>query len=137
MTRCDFARKCIALTLIAVLLTAFLPVSVLAQESAGDACVQGTADGETADTAIWFVAGCALGLTGWLIAYVVDPSPPAGSMIGKDSNYTMQYLSCYKTSAKAKQSKAALTGCAVSTAAWVIVYAIIIASADDLNDPYY
>lgn len=137
MTRCEFARKSIALTLIAAMLIAFVPASGLAQDSSGDACVKGTADGEAVDTAIWFIAGCALGVTGWLIAYMVEPSPPAGNMIGKDSAYTMQYLSCYKSAAKAKQSKAALTGCAISTGVTLIVYVILLATMDTDPDPYY
>lgn len=131
MTHCAYARKSIAMTLVVLLVMSFLPTSLLAQDSAGDACMRGTADGQNADTGLWFLAGCALGITGWLIAYVVEPSPPAGSMIGKDSTYTMQYLSCYKTAAKAKQSKAALTGCAVSTAAWLIVYVVLLVAVDD------
>jgi hypothetical protein len=130
--RC-FACKSIALTLAVVLVMSFLPAPLMAQEAAGDACAQGTRDGENVETTLWFIVGCALGVTGWLIAYVVEPSAPTASLVGKDSTYTMQYLDCYKRAAKAKQSQAALTGCAVAMGLWLGFYAILIAGASSAD----
>jgi hypothetical protein len=133
------SRECPCFRIVAaatalLLLVAVCPAPLFAQnpgvQTAGDACAQGTNDGNRADTAMWFFIGCALGLTGWLIAYVVEPSPPAANLVGKDSVYTMQYLDCYKRAAKSKQSGAALGGCAVGTGITVAIYAIIIATSN-------
>ncbi len=141
MARNCFAYKSIALTLAITLVMGFLPVPSLAQEAAddtaGNACARGTMDGENVDTGIWFLAGCALGFTGWLIAYVVEPSPPMATLIGKDSEYTMLYLDCYKRSARAKQSKAALTGCGVQAGACALYYIIIFAVAGSASASEY
>lgn len=129
--------RTIALVTAVALFTCVVPVASFAQDegmpSAGDACAAGTRDGQNVDTGIWFVVGCALGFTGWLIAYLVEPSPPAGTLIGKDSTYTMQYLDCYKRAAKDKQSKAALTGCAVSTGLTLILYAVLLGTASTVD----
>ena len=153
MTRSCFAYKTTALTLAIVLVMGFLPASLLAQEveentagdalaqeveenTAGDACARGMMDGENVDTGLWMAVGCALGLTGWLIAYVVEPSPPAANLIGKDSTYTMQYIDCYKRAAKAKQSKAALTGCCIGQGVFAVVYAVLLTVSASSDSGY-
>ncbi|MBD3349689.1 MAG: hypothetical protein GF400_10920 [Candidatus Eisenbacteria bacterium] len=132
------AFRTVALVTAVALFAMVFPVASLAQEEetpipAGDACVAGTRDGQNVDTGMWFVVGCLLGVTGWLIAYVVEPSPPAGTLIGKDSGYTMQYLDCYKRAAKEKQSKAALTGCAISTGVSLALYMVLIAGMSTVD----
>ena len=133
MMRSCFACKTTALTLAIVLVMGFLPASLPAQEVEGgvpdDACARGIMDGENADTGLWMAAGCAFGWMGWLAAYIIEPSPPAVNLIGKDSVYTMQYVDCYRRSAKAKQTKAALTGCCIGTTLAVGLNVLLVAAS--------
>jgi len=93
------------------------------------ATARGTADAE-ADTsgALWFFAGCGLGAIGILIAYVVEPTPPAARIMGKSPDYVMAYTSAYKSAGKSSQAKHALYGCLVGTAVVVAIYLILIAA---------
>lgn len=82
----------------------------------------------------WFIVGCLLGLVGWLIAYVVQPNPPATRLIGKSADYVAVYTDAYRAAAKKLQSKKALTGCVVGTLVTVVLQIIIIsASANAAN----
>jgi len=129
---CPLFKSVAAMTVIALLIAmcpAPSPAQTTEPETAGDACARGTMDGSRADTGMWFFVGCALGLTGWLIAYIVEPSPPAANLVGMDSTSTMHYLDCYKRAAKQKQSGAALGGCAVGTGVTLAIYAVIVATA--------
>ncbi|MBL8026147.1 MAG: hypothetical protein JNL74_07040 [Fibrobacteres bacterium] len=76
----------------------------------------------------WFAIGCLLGWVGWLIAYVVEPTPPASRLIGKSSNYVIAYTSAFKEKGKSIQSVKARNGCIVGTVVSVVLYVVMVAS---------
>ena len=76
-------------------LLALLPAwSNVALAQVGQACAEGTAAGESDVGGFWFFAGC-LGVVGLLLAYIVEPSPPGASLIGKSPEYVAAYTDCY------------------------------------------
>jgi hypothetical protein len=98
----------------------------------GDAAAgtaRGTLDAE-ADTsgALWFLAGCGLGVIGILIAYVAEPTPPVARIMGKSPEYVMAYTAAYKTAGKSVQGRQALYGCIVGTAVAVAIYLVLVAA---------
>jgi hypothetical protein len=78
---------------------------------------------------LWFVVGCLLGLIGWIIAYVIEPNPPATRLLGKSADYVAVYIDSYKKEGKSIQSKRALSGCLVGEGITILLYAIIYATA--------
>ncbi len=52
--------------------------------------------------ALWFGAGCLLGLIGVVLGYVISPTPPAAAMIGKAPDYVIAYSSRYQQVGKQK-----------------------------------
>jgi hypothetical protein len=77
----------------------------------------------------WFVVGCLLGLVGWIIAYVVEPNPPATRLLGKSADYVAVYTDAYKKEAKSLQARKALSGCLVGEAISILVYVIVLTTA--------
>ncbi len=99
------------LMLVVALGMAVLPAVLYAQE---EACVEARMDAQReVNTGMWFAIGFFLGVVGWLIAYVMEPSPPAAKLIGADPEYVAVYTQCYKAEAKRLQADAALKGCIV------------------------
>ncbi len=97
------------LMLVVALGMAVLPAVLYAQE---EACVEARMDAQReVNTGMWFAIGFFLGVVGWLIAYVMEPSPPAAKLIGADPEYVAVYTQCYKEEAKKLQANAALKGC--------------------------
>ena len=91
------------------------------------AMMEGAADGEADSSgALWFFAGCVLGVWGVVIGYVVDPSPPATRLMGKSPEYVMTYTAAYKTAGKSAQGKQALIGCGVGAVVSVALYLVIV-----------
>jgi hypothetical protein len=96
----------------------------------GDPVADGYADAEAEiGGGSWFVIGCLLGWIGWLIAYIVEPTPPATRLVGKSSNYVIAYTSAYKEKGKSIQSTKARNGCIIGTVATVLVYVILVVTA--------
>jgi hypothetical protein len=93
-------------------------------EELANACLQGRSDAEHNVSGVWFFAGC-MGAVGILIAYLVEPTPPAAQMLGKSPQYVAMYTDCYKSAGKSAQGKKAITGCLVMTAAEVALYVIV------------
>jgi hypothetical protein len=91
----------------------------------GSICMQAEADAKAnVNRTIWTVAGCLIGPTGLLIAYIAEPSPPASGLIGKNADYILMYKECYAKKGKSVQVRAALTGCGACAAAY-LAYLII------------
>ena len=92
------------------------------------ATVQGSNDA-VADMngAIWFFVGC-LGILGILIAYLVEPTPPATRLMGQSPEYVMVYTAAYKSAGKSAQAKQAIYGCLVGTAVFVALYILFVAA---------
>jgi hypothetical protein len=98
--------------------------------AAQDACMQGRMDAEAKSYQTWFWIGCIGGLIGLLLAYVIEPSPPATSLMGQPPEYVAAYTDCYKSAAKSKQGSKALTGCLVGTGISVALNLVLIAASD-------
>ncbi|MEO0076897.1 MAG: hypothetical protein ABIK19_04470 [candidate division WOR-3 bacterium] len=76
---------------------------------------------------LWMGAGCVLGVVGILVAYLVEPSPPASRLMGKSPEYVTAYTDHYKSVSKSEQGKKAITGCAIGYGLAAIVYVIYVA----------
>ena len=63
---------------------------------------------------LWFLGGCFGGVIGVIIAYSVEPSPPAIRLLGKSPEYVAFYTQAYAKKAKKLQTNSALGGCCVS-----------------------
>ena len=75
-------------------------------------------------------AGCLLGVTGMLIAYVVTPTVPPERLLGKSPEYVAHYTSTYQRIVKSNQTRNATTGCVIGTGAAVALWAILISAAE-------
>lgn len=127
MSESGIAKKIVAISMALLLVTCPL----MSQQSS-DEFVKGRIDGEQDAKAegIWILAGCALGVTGILLAYLVEPSVPAGQLVGKSSAYVMGYTDGYKSKTKSLNAKQAITGCVISSVAWVTLYVVLLTSAE-------
>ena len=97
------------------------------QQDLGGAMAKGTADGQAeGGGALWFFAGCALGILGIVLGYVVEPTPPPERLLGQSPEWAMAYSSAYKAAGKSAQGKQAIIGCAVGTAVVVAVYVVLV-----------
>ena len=86
------------------------------RESADDAAYMAYSDARAdVNGGTWFTIGCLLGCTGWLIAYMIEPNPPATRLLGKSPEYIAVYSDAYKKEAKKIQAQKALQGCLVGT----------------------
>jgi hypothetical protein len=88
----------------------------------------------------WFLIGCLTNLTGWLIAYIVEPSPPVSKLLGKSSDYIAVYTDAYKREGKKIQTKKAFTGCVVGVLCVVVVELfvfLVVGSATSSSPNYY
>jgi hypothetical protein len=136
-------RTLVSLILLPVMLSmtvvAILPEIAVAQSSTAtteNACMDGQMSAKASVSGgLWFFAGC-LGLIGLLAAYIVEPSPPASSLLGKSPEYVARYTDCFKQEAKSIQTKNAITGCLVIGLVEVVVYAVIVAAAVSTDDEY-
>ena len=68
---------------------------------------------------LWFLAGCLGNIPGIIVAYAVEPTPPATRLLGKSPEYVAFYTDAYKEKAKKLQTNSAWGGCVVLA----IVYA--------------
>lgn len=123
--------KVISITIAYLMLMA----PIAAQQSQLDACTQATMDAKN-DTpgALWFGAGCLLNFWGLGAAYIIEPSPSAMKLMGKDAEYVAIYTDCYKDAGKSIQTSKALTGCLVSAGVWVVYYVVLIAAITSIDD---
>ena len=123
---------CVALTYL------MLMVPIIAQQQHTDACMQATMDAENQiDGALWFGGGCLFGLLGLGAAYVIEPSPSATKLLGKDANYVAIYTDCYKEAGKNIQTSKAMKGCLIGTGVSLVLYVVLIATASSANDGFY
>lgn len=129
-----FAQMVIALAAIFTAATpALVPLATAyAAESSAAAAAAAAAEADAdADTsgALWFGAGCLLGVIGILVAYIVEPHPQATRLMGKDADYIQAYSLTYKSAAKSVQTKMAMYGCAAGAVAGVVLYVFAIGAA--------
>jgi hypothetical protein len=81
-----------------------------------------------AHTSGYFIAGCALGIIGWVIAIASDPEVPSERLLTLNANQLPFYMSAYKEKMKSKNTKAACTGWGISAGVAVAVYAVAFAT---------
>lgn len=119
------------ITLILVILMIATPL--LAQQTENE-YFKGKIDGENAGKGVgasilWYFAGCFLGLIGIVLAYVVEPDVPSGTLLGKSPEYVMGYNEGYKKAVKGKQVKSAAFGLLTTLVVYCGFYVILIAGA--------
>ena len=95
------------------------PLSLNAQENTANATfTDGMMAGEMAasGSAGWLVGGFLCGIFGVGGAFLIEPSPPAHFLIGKNSEYIMGFTQSYKSAEKKKNLTYASIGCLGSVA---------------------
>lgn len=99
-----------------------------------EAIVAGERDAQNdVNKGLWFLGGCFGGVIGVIIAYGVEPSPPATRLLGKSSEYVAFYTQAYAKKAKKLQTNSALGGCCVSTL-YVAIYGVAMFAAHSSAD---
>ena len=128
--------------LVMAVLTFSMPIVTLAQQGslAAEAVAAAEADAEAdVNKPLWFAAGCVAPGLGTIASYVVEPTPPAGRLMGKSPEYVASYTDAYKAKSKSIQTRTALIGCAVgcgvSAAAYILVVGAALAS--ETSEPVY
>jgi len=111
----------------------YAPPPVDAARAAAEAINDAHAD---TSGALWYFAGCLLGVIGILIAYVSEPSPPPARMMGKSPEYLTIYTNTYKTEARSIQGRSAIYG-ALTWGAIVVVVIVIAVVAAHNSTTYY
>ena len=102
------------------------------------AVMEATQDAQADENgALWFFAGCILGLIGVVIAAVAEPTPPPARMMGKSPEYLAVYTQTYKSEGKSAQLKSSLWGVGTTVVVFVALYVIIIVSLTKSQPAYY
>ena len=115
------------LALLMVVLTFSMPFVTFAQQNSlqMDAIAAAERDAQNdVNRGLWFLGGCFGGVIGVIVAYSVEPSPPATRLLGKSPEYVAFYTQAYAKKAKKLQTNSALGGCCVSTL-YVAIYGVI------------
>jgi hypothetical protein len=119
----------LAAVLVATALVAAPLTPALAAGDAASAVADAQVDAQAnAGGALWFGAGCLFGILGVAAGYLIEPSPPAGRLVGKPSEYVMTYTTAYKSEGKSLQGKHAIYGCLAGTVAYTAVYLLALGS---------
>ena len=82
---------------------------------------------------LWFLGGCFGGVIGVIIAYGIEPSPPATRLLGKSPEYVAFYTQAYAEKANKLQTNSALGGCCVMTLYMAIFYGYIMEGASSTD----
>ena len=120
------------LALLTAMLTFSMPFVTFAQQNLQmEAIVAAERDAQNdVNKGLWFVGGCLGGVVGVIVAYAVEPAPPATRLLGKSPEYVAFYTDAYTEKAKTLQANSALGGCIVNGLATVVfVMAAVAAEA--------
>lgn len=99
---------------------------------------QATQDAQADENgALWFFAGCLLGLIGVIIAAVADPTPPAARVMGKSPEYLALYTSTYRSAGSSAQLHSALWGLGTIVIVYVVLIVIIVHDANTASQSSY
>jgi hypothetical protein len=133
MKRAGLKRKCFAAIAVVMSFMVFA-VPILAQQNdleigrmAGEQAARANVNGT-----LWLAAGC-VSIFGIILAYLVEPSPPATALLGKSPEYVAAYTDAYKMTAKSIQTSKAWTGCIVGTLAYIAL-GVLAALAEEANN---
>ncbi len=126
-----FKRMAAPITLFMAVMLVVMPMQTTFAQDTATACADAERQAESDVSAgTWFAFGCFLGILVYLIGLQPE-NPPAANLLGKPPEYVAAYTDCYRAKTKDIKSKNALTGCLVGAGVQVLLYAIIIAAADD------
>ena len=121
------------LALLMAVLTFSMPFVTFAQQNSlqieAIVAAERDAQGDTS-ASLWFLGGCFGGLIGVIIAYGVEPSPPATRLLGKSPEYVAFYTDAYQEKAKKLRANSAWAGCIVNGLVTVVYVMAAIAAAD-------
>jgi hypothetical protein len=124
-------RFAVPVLIAVLLLTPILPELALAQE-ATDACANATAAvSRNISGGIWIAAGFFGCIFGLVLAYAIEPNPPATALVGKSPEYVASYIDCYRSATKSKQTNSAWIGCGGCALACAIYFIGLAAAVDD------
>ena len=114
------------------ILTFSMPFVTFAQQNLQmEAIVAAERDAQNdVNKGLWFLGGCLGGIVGVIVAYAVEPAPPATRLLGKSPEYVAFYTQAYAEKAKSLQANSALGGCVVGGIATVIYIAAVIAYSE-------
>ena len=123
------------LALLTAILTFSTPFVTFAQQNLQmEAIVDAERDAQNdVNKGLWFLGGCFGGVIGVIIAYGVEPSPPATRLLGKSPEYVAFYTQAYAEKAKKLQTNSALGGCCVFTL-YVATYGVVMSAAHSSTD---
>ena len=105
------------LAFLMAVLTFSMPFVTFAQQNSLQAEAIAAAEHDAqndVDKGLWFLGGCFGGVIGVIIAYGIEPSPPATRLLGKSPEYVAFYTQAYAEKAKKLQTNSAWGGCLVS-----------------------
>ena len=90
------------LSLVMAILIFSMPFVALAQQNLqAEAMIAAERDARNdVNTGLWFLGGCLGGVIGLVVAYAVEPSPPATRLLGKSPEYVAFYTDAYTETAK-------------------------------------
>lgn len=111
------------LALLMAMLIFSMPLVTFAQQNSlqAEAIVAAERDVQAdVNKGLWFLGGCFGNVIGVIIAYAVEPAPPATKLLGKSPEYVAFYTDAYREKAKSLQANSAWTGCAVFAAVYVL-----------------
>ncbi len=131
MKRYNNANKALCLVL-ALLLVAVPVMAEQAEKKILDDYTQGKADGErdAKGNTLWFFAGCCLGGTGIILAFLVKPDPPGSALLGKSPEYCMGYTEGYQAKASKQNVVYAVAGCITFWTLYLLFYVAVIIAAN-------
>jgi hypothetical protein len=96
---------------------------------AARAAMEATQDAQADENgALWFFAGCLLGIIGVIIAYAADPTPPAARLMGKSPEYLAIYMRTYQSEGRSAQVRSALWGIGTVVILTVVLIIVILKS---------
>ena len=123
------------LALLMAVLTFSMPFVTFAQQNSSQMEVVIAAERDAqgdVNTGLWFLGGCLGGVVGVIVAYAVEPTPPATRLLGKSPEYVAFYSDAYREKTKKLRTNSALGGCAVyGFITTVFVLAAVAAQASD------
>ncbi len=124
------------LALLMAVLTFSMPFVTFAQQNSLQAEAIAAAERDAQNDinkGLWFLGGCFGGVIGVIIAYDVEPSPPATRLLGKSPEYVAFYTQAYAEKAKKLQTNSALGGCCVTTLYGAIFFGCIMEGASSTD----
>ena len=121
------------LSLVMAILIFSMPFVALAQQNLrAEAMIAAERDARNdVNTGLWFLGGCLGGVIGLVVAYAVEPSPPATRLLGKSPEYVAFYTDAYTETAKNRQVNSAVGGCVVNAIATAVYVVAVLAALED------